>query len=182
MDDGPVPTTRGVGTTQTGRVVLALLAVLGGWLIVIPGAVVALSLRFAEVDPVNAPLTYSLTLGAGWLVLVLALVGFGRLSDRLRQRGQSRATVLVGAIPLTVLCACGLATATSVIAAACARSCHRGSGIHGGRCGGPAVDVRRVWPPRTRWCPADVDGVCVYAGWHGQVITVRGSATSGPSR
>lgn len=115
VDDVPVSAPTGLPATRRRWVATAFLAVLGGWLIVMPGAVVALSLRVVEVDPDNGPLTYSVTLGAGWLVLVLALVGFGRLSDRLRQQGRSRALILLGAIPLAVMCAAGLGTADSVV-------------------------------------------------------------------
>lgn len=114
LHDGPVHPVGDLPVMQTRWVVWAFAAVLGGWLIVMPGAVVALSLRFTELDRANAPLSYSLALGVGWLVLVVALVGFGRLSDRLLQRGRSRVLVLLGAIPVSVLCGLGLAVAGSV--------------------------------------------------------------------
>lgn len=97
-------------------VALALLAVLGGWLLVMPGSVVALSLRFNELDRGASATAYSLALGAGWLVLVSALVAFGRLSDRLRSRGASRARILVAAVPVAVLCAVAVLGADTVAA------------------------------------------------------------------
>lgn len=105
---------------QAGWIATAFTAVFGGWLIVMPGAVVALSLRFAELDRADAPLAYSVALGAGWLVLVVALVLFGRLSDRLLARGVSRALILVGAVPVSVLCAWGLWAADAVTTVAAA--------------------------------------------------------------
>lgn len=92
-------------------VVLPALAVLGGWLMVLPGSVVTVALRLGQLDP-SAPTRYSLTLAAGWLVLSCSLVAFGRIGDRLEERGRSRTIVATLAMPVAAAAAMLLATAS----------------------------------------------------------------------
>lgn len=98
---------------QLLRVVLPSLAVLGGWLMVLPGSVVVVALRL---DQLGADATgYSLTLAAGWTVLVVSLIVCGRLGDRVRDRSGSRVMVGKLAMPVAAACAMFLASADSVV-------------------------------------------------------------------
>ena len=79
------------------------LAVLGGWLVVMPASVLTIALRMREFDPTGLPSFYSLTLALGWLTLIVSLLAFGALGDRRRLRSGSRtAVVRVGGLGIAV--------------------------------------------------------------------------------
>ncbi len=76
------------------------LAVLGGWLTIMPASVLTLALRMREFDPSGLPTQYSLTLAVGWLIMIVGLIGFGQLGDVMEQRGHSRVVLIRWATPL----------------------------------------------------------------------------------
>ena len=79
------------------------LAVLGAWLCVMPSSVLTLALRLREFDDSGLPTEYSWAIGAGWLMLIGALVGFGMVGDALERRGRSRTLLVPWAVPLLVV-------------------------------------------------------------------------------
>lgn len=88
---------------------MVALAVMGGWLAVMPHAVLTVALRMREFDPSGLPALYSAALAAGWLVLIAALVAFGIAGDALARRGRRRVILLLAASP--AMAAAGLALA-----------------------------------------------------------------------
>jgi MFS family permease len=64
------------------NVFVVTLAVLGGWLSILPGTVETLYLHLSELDVVNLPGAYSFLLSAGWAMFLVALIVGGRLGDR----------------------------------------------------------------------------------------------------
>ena len=79
------------------------LAVLGGWLVVMPASVLTIALRMREFDATGLPSFYSLTLALGWLTLIVSLLAFGAIGDRSRRRSGSRtAVVRIGALGIAV--------------------------------------------------------------------------------
>jgi MFS family permease len=93
----------------SGITVRAGAGVLGGWLAIMPAAVVTLTLR---VDALGGNASdYATMLAAGWLVMVVALIGAGRLSDALLRRTGQRALLVRIAVPLIALSGVCLAVA-----------------------------------------------------------------------
>lgn len=89
------------------------LAVLGGWLAVMPHAVLTMALRLRELDASGVPGLYSAALAVGWLALMAGLVGFGVLGDALERRGHPRRILLSGALPAIVVTGAMLSLASS---------------------------------------------------------------------
>ncbi|MTA81756.1 MAG: MFS transporter [Actinobacteria bacterium] len=79
----------------TVRVFVVTLAVLGGWLAILPGSVETLYRHLDELGTQNVTVTYSLTLGVGWPVFMGALVIGGRLGDR---SASSRRTIVISGL------------------------------------------------------------------------------------
>ena len=96
---------------QRGTVVKIALAVLGGWLAIMPAAVLTIALRMREFDPSGLPSQYSAILATGWLVLIASLIAFGSVGDALERQGRSRAVLVRIALPILVLLGYGLALA-----------------------------------------------------------------------
>lgn len=88
---------------STGAVVTLALAVLGCWLAIMPPAVLAIALRMREFDPSGLPTQYAATLAAGWLAMIVGLIGFGMLGDLLERRGDSRIVLVRIAIPAVLV-------------------------------------------------------------------------------
>ena len=88
---------------QSAAVAKIALAVLGGWLAVMPSAVLTIALRLHEFDPSGLPTQYSQVLAVGWLTLMSGLIGFGHLGDRLEHRGHSRIRLVRLALPVLVV-------------------------------------------------------------------------------
>ena len=65
---------------------MSLLALIGAWLAIFTPAVFSLSLHMREFDSGNFLHTYPITLVEGWLTLMVSLVLFGILRDRLAKR------------------------------------------------------------------------------------------------
>lgn len=76
---------------------------LGGWLAIMPAAVVTIALRLREFDSSGLPSQYSLILASGWLALIVCLILAGQLSDMLHARTGSRLLLTRISIPLLVL-------------------------------------------------------------------------------
>jgi MFS family permease len=93
--------------------VAAVAAVLGGWLIVMPGAVLTLALRVGEFGEVTNTTDYSVILALGWLALIVSLIAIGKLSDALLKRYSTRRYLLLIAMPLLVVAALILMTAST---------------------------------------------------------------------
>ena len=93
----------------------AFAAVIGGWVTVMTPAVLTIALRTSEFEKEGLPNTLPVTLFAGWLTLMLALVVTGRLSDRLLERTGSRITLIRIGAPLLILTSIGLALSPSGI-------------------------------------------------------------------
>lgn len=87
--------------------------VLGGWLAIMPPTVVTLALRLREFDPSGLPVLYSTILAAGWAAMIVALIGFGRLGDLVRERTGSRALLARIGAPLMLVTGALLALAPS---------------------------------------------------------------------
>lgn len=100
-----------MGTRRSVAIIFA--AILGGWLAVMPPAVVTIALRMREFDPSGLPTAYSLTLAGGWLAMIIALIGFGQLGDRIHSTRGSRLVIVRIALPVFVLASIGLALAPS---------------------------------------------------------------------
>lgn len=93
----------------SGITVRAGAGVLGGWLAIMPAAVVTLTLR---VDALGGNASdYATMLAVGWLVMVVALIGAGRLSDALLRRTGQRALLVRIGVPLIALSGVCLAAA-----------------------------------------------------------------------
>ena len=89
------------------------LAVMGGWLAVMPHAVLTIALRLRELDATGLPGPYSTTLAVGWLALMAGLVGFGVLGDALERRGRPRRLLLLLSAPAIVVSGVALSLASS---------------------------------------------------------------------
>lgn len=87
---------------QSGAIAKIALAVLGGWLAVMPSSVLTIALRLHEFDSSGLPTQYSVILAVGWLTLMSGLVGFGHLGDTLEHRGHSRIVLVRLALPMIV--------------------------------------------------------------------------------
>lgn len=87
--------------------------VLGGWLAIMPPTVVTLALRLREFDPSGLPVLYAAVLAAGWAAMIVALIGFGRLGDLVRDRTGSRALLARIGAPLMLVTGALLAVAPS---------------------------------------------------------------------
>jgi len=87
--------------------------VLGGWLAIMAPAFILIALRMREFDPSGLPVLYSATLAAGWAVMILALIVFGRIGDALRRRTGSRVLLARIGAPLIVVPGVLLALAPS---------------------------------------------------------------------
>ena len=94
---------------QRATVAKIALSVLGGWLVVMPGAVLTVALRMREFDPSGLPSQYSAILAAGWLTLIASLIAFGSAGDALQRRGRSRIALVRIAVPILVILGSGLA-------------------------------------------------------------------------
>lgn len=93
--------------------VAAVAAVLGGWLIVMPGAVLTLALRLGEFGEVTNTTDYPVILALGWLALIVSLIANGKLSDALLKRYSTRRYLLLIAMPILVVAALLLMPATT---------------------------------------------------------------------
>lgn len=98
---------------QRSAVVKIALAVLGGWLAIMPASVLTIALRFREFDASGLPSQYSATLALGWLVLIAGLIGFGQAGDALERRGRSRILLVRWAVPLVAISGIALAVAST---------------------------------------------------------------------
>ncbi len=98
---------------QSGAVAKIVLAVLGGWLTVMPSSVLTIALRMREFDPSGLPTEYSVMLATGWMAMIVGLIGFGQLGDRLEAQGGSRVSILHAALPLLIAAGITLALAQS---------------------------------------------------------------------
>lgn len=87
--------------------------VLGGWLAIMAPAVIIIALRMREFDPSGLPVLYSATLAAGWAMMIVALIVFGRVGDVLRRRTGSRVALARVGAPLIALAGALLALAPS---------------------------------------------------------------------
>jgi MFS family permease len=85
--------------------------VLGGWLAIMPATVITLTLR---VDSLGASAsTYASILAAGWLVMLIALIGTGRWSDSVMRRTGGRSNLIRIGAPLMAASGLLLALAPS---------------------------------------------------------------------
>lgn len=96
-----------------GAIARITLAVLGGWLAIMPGAVLILALRMREFDPSGLPTHYSMTLACGWLVMIVSLIALGQAGDVLERRGRSRLLLVRMAVPLLPVTGVALALAST---------------------------------------------------------------------
>lgn len=78
-------------------------AVLGSWVVVLPGSVTILALRMDEVGASNAD--YAMAISGGWLVFIAALVVLGAVGDRSVWRFGARWPLLLGGVAGSVLTA-----------------------------------------------------------------------------
>jgi MFS family permease len=85
--------------------VFASAAVVGGWLIVMPGSVLTLALRLSEFGAATNTTDYSVILALGWLSLIVSLIACGKLSDALQQRYSTRSYLILATSPLLVVAA-----------------------------------------------------------------------------
>jgi MFS family permease len=95
------------------NVIATTSGVLGGWLAIMPPTVVTLALRLREFDSSGLPVVYSVILAAGWAAMIVALIGFGRLGDLVRERTGSRALLARIGAPLMLVTGVVLALAPS---------------------------------------------------------------------
>ncbi len=101
--------------SRTRSAMPAVLAVLGGWLLVLPSSALVIALRMRQLGESADATFYSLTIGLGWLLLVAALIGFGRLSDQLLVGRGSRRLLVVLALPVALAAGLWLALASSPV-------------------------------------------------------------------
>jgi MFS family permease len=90
---------------------VSFLALIGAWLAIFTPAVLSLSLRMREFDSENFLDIYPITLAMGWLTLMISLVLFGILGDRLAQRVGTRRFIAQWGVVLLIIAGIGLATA-----------------------------------------------------------------------
>lgn len=76
-------------------------AVLGSWVVVLPGSVTILALRMDEVGASNSD--YAVSIAGGWLVFIAALVVLGAVGDRSVWRFGARWPLLLGGVAGSVL-------------------------------------------------------------------------------
>lgn len=76
-------------------------AVLGSWVVVLPGSVTILALRMDEVGGSNSD--YAVSIAGGWLVFIAALVVLGAVGDRSVWRFGARWPLLLGGVAGSVL-------------------------------------------------------------------------------
>lgn len=93
--------------------VAAVTAVIGGWLIVMPGSVLTLALRMSEFGEATNTTDYSAILALGWLTLIVSLIAIGKLSDVLLKRYSTRRYLLLISMPILVIAAFILMTAST---------------------------------------------------------------------
>lgn len=91
--------------------VVSFLALIGAWLSIFTPAVLSLSLRMRELDSENFLDTYPVTLAAGWLTLMVSLLVFGSLGDRVAERLGSRLLIARWGVILLIIAGIGLAVA-----------------------------------------------------------------------
>lgn len=89
------------------------MGVLGGWLAITAPGVVTIALRLQEFDSSGLPATYALTLGLGWLTLIVALISSGTLGDVVQRRMSTRAPLARIGVPLIAVGGVLLAVAPS---------------------------------------------------------------------
>src|SRR3954453_2209360 len=123
LDDASPKTAAGAGAPPGGwpnprggfLLFLGLASIGAGMANLVP-AVLTLSLKAAEIDPVNATTVLSAAVGVSSVFSLVAFPALGRLSDRTTGRSGRRRPFLVLAAVLYLLGAVGTVAATSVVA------------------------------------------------------------------
>lgn len=134
-------------------------AVLGSWVVVLPGSVTILALRMDEVGASDSD--YAVSIAGGWLVFIVALVVLGAVGDRTVWRFGARWPLLLGGVAGSVM-AVGLiaVAATPASLASCWLLMQIPAAAYVAACLGLAHDVV---PPRSRGLASGLAGAAPIA-------------------